>query len=108
MSDMTLNLDTDHGFDQDSADLRERSMLPDFTCNACGTRGTLTWMSNHPCRTIADIADFGGRCEDFPCCGHVGADAGCAPQQEHTSDYWFERMTNADGDYDLDLGDGDW
>lgn len=63
------------------------SPAPTFTCNACGTQGALRWMSTHPCETIATVRDSGGRCEDYPCCGHTDGD-GCAPLESHTADYW--------------------
>jgi hypothetical protein len=59
-----------------------------FTCNECGTSGSSQWMESHPCGDILNIKEFGGRCEEYPCCGHVGADSGCAPQESHTSGYW--------------------
>lgn len=58
-----------------------------FTCDACGANGSLRWMGTHPCGTIADLATTGGRCEDYPCCGHTDGD-GCAPLESHTADYW--------------------
>lgn len=73
-----------------------QSVRKQFTCDTCGTKGSLRWMEQHPCNVVQDVAAFGGRCEDYPCCGHVGADAGCAPQESHTSEYWTERMRLAD------------
>ena len=62
-------------------------MAATFSCNTCHTTGSLTWMSNHPCGRIADLAETGGRCEDFPCCGHTDGD-GCAPLESHTKEFW--------------------
>lgn len=63
--------------------------MPDFTCNTCGSRGTLRWMSAHPCEDNAQIREQGGRCEDYPCCGHTDGD-GCATLESHTSAYWAD------------------
>jgi hypothetical protein len=38
------------------------------------------------------------RCEDYPCCGHTGADAGCMPRPEHTSAYWSRLADTMDED----------
>jgi hypothetical protein len=65
-----------------------------FTCNDCGTSGSSRWMESHPCGDIQNIREFGGRCEDYPCCGHVGADSGCSPQESHTSEYWSDLRQN--------------
>lgn len=57
------------------------------TCNDCGTSGSMEALKLHDC----DIANNGGRCEDFPACGHTDGD-GCQTQLEHTSDYWLEML----------------
>src|SRR5687767_14745113 len=44
-------------------------------------------MGTHPCDTISDLATTGGRCEDYPCCGHTDGD-GCAPLDSHPSAFW--------------------
>ena len=41
------------------------------TCSACDfTTADIALLANHSC----DVQDFGGRCEDFPCCGHESGD----------------------------------
>ena len=41
------------------------------TCNDCGfTTKDSVLMVNHSC----DTQEFGGRCEDYPCCGHEAGD----------------------------------
>ncbi len=41
------------------------------TCPECGfTTGDTALFNNHSC----DIASSGGRCEDYPCCGHEQGD----------------------------------
>lgn len=54
------------------------------TCDECGYAGTLRALSLHSC----DIQQFGGRCEDYPACGHTDGD-GCQTLPEHTSDYYL-------------------
>lgn len=63
------------------------ALAQSFTCNACGTSGSLRWMESHPCGHNQDVAAFGGRCEDYPCCGHTDGD-GCYALESHTSAYW--------------------
>lgn len=41
------------------------------TCSTCGfTTSDIALLSGHSC----DVQDNGGRCEDFPCCGHESGD----------------------------------
>ncbi len=69
------------------------------TCSDCSFTGTLAELEMHLCHLEETRASNGGRCEDFPCCGHVDGD-GCSPRQEHTSDYWLEVLAMADGRHD--------
>lgn len=62
------------------------------TCNDCGFSGTLEAVSVHSCY----VQEQGGRCEDYPCCGHTDGD-GCQTRPEHTSAYW-SRMRERMGD----------
>lgn len=55
------------------------------SCGECGESGSVEHVQLHSC----DIAKNGGRCEDFPCCGHP-VNEGCQMQREFTSDYWLE------------------
>jgi hypothetical protein len=59
-----------------------------FTCHTCGTVGSLHWMGSHPCGHNAYVAEFGGRCEDYPCCSHGSDGDGCATLESHTAVYW--------------------
>jgi hypothetical protein len=68
-----------------------------FTCVACGTTGSLEWMRDHPCDEVQDVTRFGGRCEDYPCCGHLPGE--CMPSETFTKAYWEKRMAE-DEDYD--------
>ncbi len=77
-----------------------------FTCNQCGTTGSLEWMRDHPCGQIQDVRQFGGRCEDYPCCGHAPGE--CEPQESHTKGYWQRIMSRPDYDPDLDIEDQPW
>jgi hypothetical protein len=67
-----------------------------FTCNECHTTGSLRWMETHDCQGVQDVNQFGGHCEDYPCCGHMLGE--CAPQESFTKEYWQDRMN--DPDYD--------
>lgn len=51
----------------------------------CGFSGTLRAVSLHDC----DIQANGGRCEDFPCCGHTDGD-GCQTLPSHTSAFYLD------------------
>jgi hypothetical protein len=55
------------------------------TCNTCSFSGTLRALELHDC----DIQLQGGRCEDYPCCGHTDGD-GCQTLPTHTSDYYLD------------------
>ena len=57
-----------------------------YTCNTCGTTGSLEWMEEHDCQGVQDVNEFGGYCEDYPCCGHLPGE--CAPQERFTKGYW--------------------
>lgn len=50
----------------------------------CGFSGTLAALQLHNC----DIQEFGGRCEDYPCCGHTDG-GGCQTAPEMTSDFYY-------------------
>lgn len=58
-----------------------------FTCNDCRTSGSSQWMETHPCGHNQYVAESGGRCEDYPACGHTDGD-GCYALESHTSEYW--------------------
>jgi len=57
------------------------------TCNDCSFSGPINAVKVHDCY----VQEQGGRCEDYPCCGHTDGD-GCQTRQEHTSDYWSNLM----------------
>lgn len=57
------------------------------TCDSCGYSGTLDAVRLHDC----NVQSNGGRCEDFPACGHTDGD-GCQTLPEHTSEYWLDMM----------------
>ena len=59
------------------------------TCNQCGFSGPIDRVRLHSCQ----IQEQGGRCEDYPACGHTDGD-GCQTLPEHTSEYWM-RPENA-------------
>lgn len=69
------------------------------TCNQCGFSGSLRELSLHLCH----IQEQGGRCEDYPACGHTDGD-GCQTLPEHTADYWTDAYYAArDAGYDPDM-----
>lgn len=65
------------------------------TCSDCGYSGSVELVELHSC----DVARNGGRCEDYPCCGHTDGD-GCQTLREHTADYWMELQRNNPDWYD--------
>ncbi len=67
------------------------------TCDDCNFNGTIHELEMHSCSAEETRQANGGRCEDYPCCGHTDGD-GCSPRQEHTKDYWLERMMATDED----------
>lgn len=64
-------------------------------CNECGYSGSIERVKLHSCQ----IQQQGGRCEDFPCCGHTDGD-GCQQLPEHTSEYWMSMMHRLGDRYD--------
>ena len=54
------------------------------TCSDCGYEGTLAALEVHSCYVV----EQGGRCEDYPCCGHTDGD-GCQTLAEHTGDFYL-------------------
>lgn len=71
--------------------------MSDFTvsCNVCGYSGSMERVRLHSCQ----IQEQGGRCEDYPCCGHTDGD-GCQTLPEHTSEHWMELMRQDPDLYD--------
>lgn len=53
------------------------------TCDECGFKGTLLMLELHDCT----IEQFGGHCEDYPCCGHTYGE--CQNRPEYTSEYYL-------------------
>jgi hypothetical protein len=73
------------------------------TADCCGYRGTIAAVELHDCA----IAENGGRCEDYPACGHTDGD-GCQTLPEHTSAYYLDNPHLLDDDYPVwDEGDDD-
>jgi len=75
----------------------------DVKCAECGYSGSVELVQLHSCA----IQQNGGRCEDFPCCGHTDGD-GCQTLREHTSEYWMELMRNDPDRYDYMDPNGLW
>lgn len=61
----------------------------DVACQSCGYAGSIERVGLHSCQ----IAEQGGRCEDYPCCGHTDGD-GCQTLPEHTSEHWYRVMAS--------------
>lgn len=53
-------------------------------CNDCGFTGSPDAVEVHSCY----VHEQGGRCEDYPCCGHTDGD-GCQTRPEHTSAFYY-------------------
>lgn len=54
----------------------------------CTFSGTLAALELHEHDWIDQEMYPGGRCEDYPCCGHTDGD-GCRPLPSHTSDFYY-------------------
>jgi hypothetical protein len=72
-----------------------------MTCDSCGfTSNDQRLMDNHSC----DVQSFGGRCEDYPCCGHELGD--CNGQlygsDEAIKEEAYRRMQMEDEGYYFD------
>ena len=52
------------------------------TCDTCHHSGSMKALELHQCH----VQENGGRCEDFPACGHTDGD-GCQTLPEHTAEY---------------------
>ena len=51
--------------------LHKAHLTTPATCGECGFSTTdVVLLANHSC----DVQAFGGRCEDYPCCGHEAGD----------------------------------
>jgi len=55
------------------------------TAACCGAVGTLADLEVHDCA----VQENGGRCEDYPCCGHTDG-LGCQTTAAMTGEYWSE------------------
>lgn len=64
--------------------MKTRYTMP-VTCNQCGHSASVADIELHSCT----IAESGGRCEDYPCCGHTDGD-GCQTLAIHTSAYYLD------------------
>jgi hypothetical protein len=60
----------------------------EVTCNECGYAGSIERVRLHDCT----IEQQGGRCEDFPACGHTDGD-GCQTLPQHTAEFWTDLYT---------------
>ena len=75
----------------------DKGRLATVTCE-CGFEGSMAAWECHSCY----VQEMGGRCEDYPCCGHTDGD-GCQTRPEHTSEFWYNQYERADRmGYDLD------
>lgn len=78
------------------------------TASCCGYTGTLAAIAVHSCY----VEEQGGRCEDYPACGHTDGD-GCQTLPSHTKEFylrnphlmfepgspeWQDAMADLDGD----------
>jgi hypothetical protein len=70
----------------------------DATCPECSfTSRDVALLQNHSC----DIQANGGRCEDFPCCGHNFGECSFSPT--HTGEYWSAWISEREAaGYDID------
>jgi hypothetical protein len=83
----------------------------------CGFTGTLAALELHSCT----IQEQGGRCEDYPCCGHTDGD-GCQTLPSHTSEFyyrnpqflhepgspeWYDALEDLEGDNDEEEDEND-
>lgn len=57
------------------------------TCNNCHYSGSMKALELHQCH----VQENGGRCEDYPACGHTDGD-GCQTLPEHTAEYWSDML----------------
>jgi hypothetical protein len=71
-------------------------MTRSVTCNDCGFCGSIREVELHDC----NVHTHGGRCEDFPCCGHLPGE--CQNRPEFTSGYWVELALSFDDPADFD------
>lgn len=72
-------------------------------CADCGHSGSPWELEMHSCT----IAQTGGRCEDYPACGHTDGD-GCQPLPSHTSEYWQQVMTSGRSAMFYEPGTPEW
>jgi hypothetical protein len=68
--------------------LRARCTETDEEFGQCEFEGTLAALELHEHTWIDQDMYPGGRCEDYPCCGHTDGD-GCRPLPSHTSDFYY-------------------
>lgn len=66
------------------------------TCDDCGYSGSIERVQLHSCA----IQRSGGRCEDYPCCGHTDGD-GCQTLPSHTAAFWSDMMRRDPDWYDM-------
>ena len=59
------------------------------TCDQCQFSGSIHALSSHDCAHENYLTEHGGRCEDFPACGHTDGDT-CSATAEGSSDYWLD------------------
>lgn len=73
------------------------------TCDVCSYSGTVDAVKVHSCY----VQEQGGRCEDYPACGHTDGD-GCQTLASHTSEYWMNLMQQDPDLYDEMDAAGAW
>jgi hypothetical protein len=72
-------------------------------CSECGYVGSPWKLELHSC----DIQQSGGRCIDYPCCGHVDGD-GCQTLPQHTGEYWSQVLAGPDRYMAFEPGSPEW
>lgn len=72
-------------------------LMHEATCGECGfTTRDVGLLSSHSC----EVTRHGGRCEDYPCCGHEAGD--CNGLKYGSDEYIKERVMARWDDPDID------
>jgi hypothetical protein len=100
--------DIDYGNDEDEDDYvlaprhSANTLRFSATCPECGlTSQDVSLLNNHSC----DVQKNGGRCEDYPCCGHESGDCNGLRygSDESIKEHYYRLAASGMDDHEIDM-----
>lgn len=74
-----------------------------FTCDDCDFSGSTHTITAHDCSHESYLASNGGRCEDYPACGHSDGNS-CSTEESGTMSFWLDAFSKyGDDAFEMDF-----